>query len=58
MKLITPSYNRLGWSQDLQDANDITLQTSVLRLACRSGLQECVNQTKGFYNNWIEFDEP
>jgi hypothetical protein len=49
---------RLGWSQDLDDANEIDLQDTVLRVMCRSGLQECVNQTKEFYNNWIEFDEP
>ncbi len=57
MQLITPAYNRLGWSQDIQNPNEIILQTNVLKRMCSWGLEECVNQTMEFYYNWADLNE-
>ena len=52
------AYNRLGWADNLDDANEITLQTTAIRVLCRAGYQACVNRANQFYNDWAEFNVP
>lgn len=55
--LLKNAYERYGWNLTLTDANDINLQTSVLRIMCRSGYQPCIDKARSFYNKWLNSDE-
>lgn len=46
------TYTRLGWREDLTDANQIDLQTKAIRLMCRFGYDECVNKANELYTKW------
>lgn len=55
--LVKNAYERYGWNLTLTDANDINLQTSILRIMCRSGYQPCIDQARSYYNKWMNNDE-
>ncbi|CAF0817363.1 unnamed protein product [Adineta steineri] len=55
LDLVLPLYNKIGWAPIDQSKEWLRalLQPSVLSLACRYGLHECVDEARKSYRRWL-----
>jgi len=56
--LISSTYNRLKWDEQITDATVISLQLSTLSVMCNYGNEDCVETAKRYYNEWLNNDKP